>query len=295
MKRLLWVIQIFFILVLSAPFALLPLRWALKAGEYLGLFIFHIWGGRRKIAIENMRKSVDAGAIRLEGTPELAIKENFKNMGRSLVEVIKIYYGLGRKIIDSVVVEGIEHAIKANSKGKGIMLITGHCGNWEIMALAGSAKFKGFSVLARPLNNKFINRFVEITRKRYGNNIIYKEGALRDILNTFRTGGTVGILMDQSVLAVEGYIIDFLGRGAWTTKMPALIARKYEAAVVPVFIHRQGNGHKIIIYPEIELSHSENKEQAVIEDTKKFSGYIENYIKEHPTEWLWIHRKWKRV
>jgi len=101
--------------------------------------------------------------------------------------------------------------------------------------------------------------------------------------------------MDQSVLADEGYVIDFLGRGAWTTKMPALIARKTGAAVVPAFIHRAGNGYKLIFYPAVELSNLDDKEQAVIEDTKRFSGFIERYIREHPSEWLWIHRRWKRV
>ncbi|MEK7852919.1 MAG: lysophospholipid acyltransferase family protein, partial [Planctomycetota bacterium] len=96
-------------------------------------------------------------------------------------------------------------------------------------------------------------------------------------------------------LSDEGYVIDFLGRGAWTTKMPALIARKTGAAVLPAFIHRTQKGHKIKIYPAVELSDIADKEKAVIEDTKRFSGFIERYIKEHPSEWLWIHRRWKRV
>jgi KDO2-lipid IV(A) lauroyltransferase len=101
--------------------------------------------------------------------------------------------------------------------------------------------------------------------------------------------------MDQAVIPSEGYVTDFLGRGAWTTKTPALIARKTGAVVLPAFIHRTAKGHKITIFPKIELSPGDDMEKAVKEDTKNFSRAIEEYIKEHPSEWLWIHRRWKRV
>jgi KDO2-lipid IV(A) lauroyltransferase len=77
--------------------------------------------------------------------------------------------------------------------------------------------------------------------------------------------------------------------------MPALIARKTGASVLPVFIHRENHGHRIKCYPEVELSPADDKEEALRTDTARFSGFIEEYIREHPAEWLWIHRRWKRV
>jgi KDO2-lipid IV(A) lauroyltransferase len=222
-------------------------------------------------------------------------RETFKNFGKSFVEIIKVYYGFGGKIIDSVDVEGVETFKKAKSKGKGILFITGHCGNWELMAITMSVKLLGVAVVARPINNPYINKFIENVRQNYGNSVIYKQGALKTIIRTLKNNGCVGILMDQAVIPAEGYVIDFLGRGAWTTKMPALIARKTGAAVLPVFIHRTNMGHRMKIYPEVELSKIVEMESAVLEDTKNFSGCIENYIYEHPAEWLWIHRRWKRV
>jgi len=267
--------------------AVLPL----KFGELFGILLFYIWGSRRKIAINNIEKSSLGSRLSAFDTA----KKSFQNLGRSIAEIIKIYYGLGSGIIDSVKFEGLENFEKAKAKGKGILIITGHCGNWELMAIASSVKVMGVSGVARQINNPYINRFVEKTRQKYGNSIIYKKGALRGIIEKLREGGCVGILMDQAVLSDEGYVIDFLGRGAWTMKTPALIARKTGAAVLPAFIHRTANGHKIKIFEEIELSGALNKEDAVLEDTMRFSGFIESYIKEHPSEWLWIHRRWKRV
>jgi len=287
MKRAVWFLEACLYIALSIPLAVFPLRF----GEFLGSLLFYLWRSRRKIAIENIEKS----GVRGQGLGVRDIaKETFRNLGRSFTEIVKIYYGIGSGIIDSVKIEGVENLDNARAKGKGILFITGHCGNWELMATA-SAKLLPFYGIARQINNPYINKLIERIRQRYGTSVIYKKGALKAVMKVLKNNESVGILMDQAVLSDEGYVIDFLGRGAWTTKMPALIARKTGAVVLPAFIHRTDKGHKITIYPEVELSAIADKEKAVIEDTKKFSGFIERYIKEHPSEWLWIHRRWKRV
>jgi len=295
MKKAVWIIEIGLFIVLSVPLAILPLRLALKVGDMLGLLLFHVWGSRRRIAIDNLSKCVLAGAIHITEPAETIIRKNFINLGRSFIEILKIYYGLGEKIIRSVRIEGLEHFKTAQSKGKGILLLSGHCGNWELLAIAISLKISSVAGIARPINNPYVNKIVERVRRKYGNKVIYKKGALKPIMKKLKDNEGVGILMDQAVIPEEGYVLDFLGRGAWTTKTPALIARKTEAAAVPVFMHRHDGGHTITLYPQVELSGNNDRETAVKEDTAKFSSYIENYIKEHPTEWLWIHRRWKRV
>ncbi len=292
MKKAVWLLEAGLFIVLSIPLAILPFKWSMKAGELFGLLLFYLWGSRRKIAIENIEKS----EVKSQKSEVRSIaRETFKNLGKSFVEIIKVYYGFGGKILDSVDIEGIENFNKAKSKGKGILFISGHCGNWELMAITNSVKLSGIAVVARPINNPNINKFIEKVRQKYGNSVIYKQGALKTIIRTLKNNGCVGILMDQAVIPDEGYVLDFLGRGAWTTKMPALIAKKTSAAVLPVFLHRTNKGHRMKIYPEVKLSKIVDMESAVLADTKNFSGFIEKYIREHPAEWLWIHRRWKRV
>ncbi|HMK59541.1 MAG TPA: lysophospholipid acyltransferase family protein [Dissulfurispiraceae bacterium] len=295
MKKVKWFLEAAAVLAVSFPFAILPRPVAFRSGELLGLLAYAIWGSRRKIAIDNIEKAVQAGGITLTEPAAAIARKSFMNLGRSLTEIIKIYFGFGKSLIDSIEVEGFEHYLRAKEKGKGILFITGHCGNWELTALGFGARVAPLAVIARVQNNPYLNRIVEKARSRYGNRVIYKQGALMAILSELRRNGVVGILMDQSVLPEEGYIIDFLGRGAWTTKIPALLARKRGAAVIPAFIHREGNRYMGKIYPDVQLSGEKDDEKAIIEDTKKFSGYIEDYIRKHPSEWLWIHRRWKRV
>ena len=101
--------------------------------------------------------------------------------------------------------------------------------------------------------------------------------------------------MDQSVVSSEAVIADFLGKKDHLMKTPAIIARKTGAPVLPVFIKRLKNGHIIEFQEEIALDTAEDYEQAVYNDTVRFSGYIEEYIKKNPAEWLWMHRRWKRI
>jgi len=293
MKRAVWFFEFIVFVIVSIPFAILPLKWSKKAGELLGLFVFYLWQSRRRIAIQNLNAVIASGALSFS-EPEKIIRDNFKNLGKTFSEVVKLYYNRGRRIIDAVEIEGIEHVRDALMKGKGILIITGHCGNWELMAIT-ALKLQAISVVARPVDNPYINSFVERVRKQYGNGVIYKRGALKPILHALKNNEIVGILMDQAVKRDEGFVIDFLGIGAWTMKMPALIARKTGAAVLPAFIHRTERGHKIIINPAVELSTAEDRDAAVVEDTKRFSSYIEEYLRQHPTEWLWIHKRWKRI
>jgi Kdo2-lipid IVA lauroyltransferase/acyltransferase len=295
MKRVVWLFEVFALFILSLPIALLPLRWALKTGEKLGLLLFYVWKSRRKIAIENLSMLVSSGALQISEPVVKLIKDNFRNLGKSSVEVIKIYYGLGQKIFRSVSIEGINNMERAKSKGKGMLFLTGHCGNWELIAMVASLKLSELAVVARPLDNPYLNNIIEGARGKYGNRVIPKKGALKSIIRVLRSNGCVGILMDQAVTRNEGFITDFLGRGAWTSKVPATIARKTGAAVLPAFIHRTGRGHVIKVYPDVDLSRSEDSETAIREDTIRFSSFFEDYIREHPEEWLWIHRRWKRV
>ena len=295
MKRLLWLLESVLFIFLSLPFAILPYKVSLNVGAMLGTALFYAWGSRRKIAVENIEKSVRLGAIKINGPSEKTAKESFANLGRAFAELVKMYYGLADKIIGDVEVNGLDNFQQAKAKGKGVITITGHCGNWELLATAFGVRVNTAAGVARAQNNPYLNKIIENARARYGNSLIYKKGALKGILTELKKKNVVGILMDQSVVKDEGFIIDFLGRGAWTTKMPALIARKTGAPVVPVFLHRDGKRHVMTIHPEIRLSEDEDAEKALIEDTKRFSGFIEDYIRQHPEEWLWIHRKWKRV
>jgi KDO2-lipid IV(A) lauroyltransferase len=213
----------------------------------------------------------------------------------SLIETCRLYHGRGEEVIERIEVRGRENLEAARSRGKGVVILTGHCGNWELAALALSRHFNAtMSVVARRQNNPWLNRMVEKMRLRYDNMIIYKDNAFRNMLAVIRKNGLIGLLVDQAVFPEEGALVDFLGRKAWASKAPVLLARKSGTAVVPAFIHREADRHVIDIYPELTFS-GEKSDKSVAADVQKYSSVIENYIIRHPVDWYWVHRRWKRA
>jgi Kdo2-lipid IVA lauroyltransferase/acyltransferase len=298
LKEIRWYLETALFLVLSFAFALLPLKLALGAGRWLGRLFFLLIARRRSVAIENIAASLPF----LErqpgwggGSAGSIARETFENLGRCVAEICKIYHGRGRALIDAVEFRGLEHYEAAAAKGKGVAFITAHCGNWELLALSFGVRFHELSVVARPQDNRHLNSVIERVRKGYGNGVIYKAGALRAMFAAFKKQEIVGMLIDQAVRPDEGALIDFLGRPAWAIKLPALIAHKSGAPMIPTFIHREGGRHVVTMSPEFMPSQSSDPDLRAAEDAAGHARYLERYIVEHPAQWYWIHRRWKRA
>lgn len=300
MKKIIWMLQVAVLYGFTWVVALVPEGLSQRFGVGAGLLMRRVLASRRRIAEENISRVLDYMRAQPEWTcsiptAEGIAREVFCNLGRSLVETCRLYHGKGDGLIDRIDVRGMEHYDAARAMGKGIIFLTGHCGNWELVALAYARLFKEpLSVVARRQNNPYLNAMVERMRMHYDNTVIYKDNALRNMISVIRKNGTVGLLVDQTVFPEEGYLIDFLGRPAWASKAPVLLARKTGVPIVPAFIHREADHHVIDIYPAIVFEGDTN-EQGWQEDVKAYSRTIERFIVAHPTQWYWVHRRWKRT
>jgi KDO2-lipid IV(A) lauroyltransferase len=276
-------------LLLTLPVAVLPYRAAVCTGEIFGLVLHRFWRSRRRIAVANVRGAVERGSLEVPGSPDVVVRENFRFMGRYAADIVKVFYGLGEHVIRSIRFTGLDHFQRAHGRGAGVILVSGHCGNWELMALALSLHIGTVHGVARRQSNPLVDRFIVRARERYGSRIVYKRGALRAFLSVLKQGGTVGVLMDQAVLPEEGVLVDFLGAPAWTTRLPVTVARRTGAALVPVFLRLTPEGYECTLQSEIPLSGGD------ADDTQRLVAPIEDFIRRNPEQWLWIHRRWKRA
>lgn len=300
MKKTLYLIHatIFYVLTLIA--ACIPSSISYRLGALAGSLIPLLVPKRRRIAVENISRALPFMRAhplwdRTYDNAERIASETFRNLGRSLMEVCRLYHGRGKGIIGSIEVRGREHYEAARAEGKGLLLLTGHCGNWELLALALSSILgEGMSVVARRQNNPFLNQMVERMRMRYNSRVLYKQGALRGILTALKKGEMVGILADQAVFPEEGALIEVLGRKAWASKAPAVIALKSGAPLVPVFIHREGERQVITFHPA-HLFSGDMSDEGIRLESQALSRCVEDFIVAHPTQWYWVHRRWKRA
>ena len=273
---------------------LIPLRLTAAAGKALGIVLMHLLARERRRAVKNIADSMPSlkkcdGWQRCGGTPENIARAAFANLGIACIELIKLYFGRGEQIIDSVTFEGIENYRQAHAHGKGVILISGHCGNWELMGITVCRHLDPLSVVAKQQSNSLFNGVIEKLRNRYGSSVIYSKGAAKKIFFALRKEGIVGIIIDQVVAPSEGEIVEFLGRRAWMTNSPSAIAEKTGSPIVPFFIHRENGGHKVTISPPIYPADFASAGDV----TNKLNAAIEEYICNHPDEWLWMYNRWK--
>jgi KDO2-lipid IV(A) lauroyltransferase len=240
----------------------------------------------RRVAMRNLELAMPAAS--LEERRRIA-DGAFHSVARMLVAVARFPSIDRANAGEWIHYEGYEHFERALARGRGVLFATAHLGNWELSAFAHALMSKPMYVVVRPLDNPLIDRLVARRRTMSGNRIIEKKDYARGILKALAANEAVGILADQNSSLEEGVFVDFLGTPACASTGLARLAAHSGAAVIPGFafwseIERR---YTLRFYPEIEITGSAG------EDTRRVQGAIEAAIREHPEQWLWIHRRWK--
>ena len=185
--------------------------------------------------------------------------------------------------------DGLEHYLEAKKRGRGILFATAHFGNWELSAFAHALMTEPMHIMIRPLDNPGVDKLVEDRRQLSGNHLIIKWDSARAVLRALHQNEAVGVLIDQNTSPEEGVFVDFFGTPACANIAFAKIAAKTGAAVIPGFaVWSEAEGKYILkFYPPLEISGD------AAEDTRRLHAVLEQVIREHPGQWLWIHRRWK--
>jgi len=280
----------FKIIVLCFSFlGIIPKHWGDRLGCLLGRVFYILDAKHRKIAIQNLTYAFDKDSSQ---TRELSLKV-FENLGKILFEIAWSLRLEEEGFFKYFKIDGLSHIRDAYQKGKGVLILTAHYGNWELLSIIGAMMGYPFSVVYRPLDFKPLNQFVVNYRNRFGGKLIHRRNALRKILRGLSRGELVVLLMDQSVDWYEGVFVDFFGHRTCTNKGMALLALKTEAPVVPAFLIREKFGFTGKFLPEIPLTKTGDKTKDLEINTKKYNKVIESVVRQYPEQWFWVHRRWK--
>lgn len=194
-----------------------------------------------------------------------------------------------------VVVGGVENFESARAKGNGVLFLTGHMSAWELAPFAHALYGHPLHFLVRAIKNQRVDALINRYRCLSGNQPIEKNKSARMVLKVLGDGGTVGILSDHNTSQEEGVFLDFFGVPASSTSGLARIALRTGAAVVPGFLSwdYQRKIYCLQFQPSIELVRTGNEDADVRENTARFMRVIEDYVRQHPDQWLWVHKRWK--
>jgi Kdo2-lipid IVA lauroyltransferase/acyltransferase len=194
-----------------------------------------------------------------------------------------------------IVLDGHENYLEALKRGKGVLILTGHLGAWELSSFAHAVFGYSCHFLARPIQNRRVDALVNHYRRLSGCRVIDKNDSARAMLRILRDGGAIGVLSDQNTSLEEGVFVPFFGFLASSTAGLARIALRTNAAVVPgyAFWDEAAQRYRLRFEPAVEMVRTGDETADVRANTAQFMKVIENFVREHPDQWIWIHKRWK--
>jgi KDO2-lipid IV(A) lauroyltransferase len=279
-----------FIVGLSHLARRVPLTASSRLGSALGDAFYYGSPQYRSVALSNLR-----WAFGNEWPEEKIVRvarEAFRNIGKSAIEFLRMPALTDSDILRLTAYEGREHLDAALARGKGCLLVTAHFGNWELMAARMSLDGYKLSVIARDADDADANRIINTIREDRGYRVFSRDGSMKPVLQALHRNEFLGILIDQN--NTKGIFVPFFGKLAATATGPAALARSTGAAIVPAFSIRQPDDtHLISLQPALNLEFTEDKEADLHRATALITAVVEQAVRDHPDQWLWIHNRWK--
>jgi Kdo2-lipid IVA lauroyltransferase/acyltransferase len=274
--------------------SLLPLERALALGDHVGALLYYLLREPRRLALEHLEL---AFGDRLSPAQRQDIAQAaFQNSARSFCEAAKLD-AIRPHFDQYVTVEGWEHAEAISAGNRGAIVVTGHIGNWEL--LAAYFAHKGFPVtaIANRIHSRSLNSLVVEFRARHGVRTIVRRShsSAREIVRVLRRRGILAMLVDQDVKRTPSVSVPFFGRKARTPVAAASLAIRLNIPLVAVFSQRQPDGgQRLRILPPLPHPHSGDRHHDVIELTRRINQTVEDQILSHPDQWVWWHKRWRR-
>ncbi|GAA0559861.1 lysophospholipid acyltransferase family protein [Rhizomicrobium electricum] len=274
--------------VFMALFRALGIDVASAVGGFLGRHIYsRLPAGH--VARQNLKQAYPDKSPEEIDAIVLKVCENLGRVVGEYPHLDKLSVGPGGRIE----VEGAEHGYDAVARNKGVMLISGHFANWEVLVLTGNKLGYEGGFVYRPPNNPYVANWISRQRGKLGPTEQITKGAkgTRRIFTLLRRGKCIYMLVDQKTY--EGVGVPYFGREALTTPAPASLALKLGSALVPVACRRTEGAHfKVTIYPALEIAQQSDGDADVEALTAEITARVEAMVREDPTQWLWTHRRW---
>ena len=270
---------------------LVPRKLAQRMADLLGRILFSVVKKHRRIAIGNLTYAF--GHEKQPQEIEKIARQVFINLAKVVFEVGWSLHLKESQFAEYFKIDGYHHIKNAYEKGKGVLALTAHFGNWELLTVIGAMIKFPIDIVVRPLDFKPLDHFILNLRTRFGGKIIPKERSIHAIIRSLHRRDIVVLLMDQNVDWYEGVFVDFMGHRACTSKGLALLALKTGVPVIPVFMIREKSGFRAEFGPEIVTVKTGDRQRDIETNTQEYNRVIENFIRLYPDQWFWVHQRWK--
>jgi KDO2-lipid IV(A) lauroyltransferase len=280
------------VLVLVKILGLFPRPVARWLGACLGALAYLILPRLRNVGHRNLELAFPGKTP----TQRAAIlRQLYRNLGWLLAEFCQMPHYTRQNSISFLRYQGLEHYLAAQQLGRGVLIVTGHLGAWELSSFYHSLMGHPMSMVIRRLDNPRVDSLVNRIRCLHGNRVLHKDDFARGLLSAMRNAESVGILMDTNMTPPQGVFVPFFGTEACTASGLARVALKTNAAVLPGFMLWDEASRSYVLHfgRQIDLVRTGDDEADILTNTAVFTQVIESWIRRFPDQWLWVHRRWK--
>jgi Kdo2-lipid IVA lauroyltransferase/acyltransferase len=271
--------------------AWLPAGWARALALHWGWMLARVVRLRRTYVLATLARCFPE---KTEAERRAIYVENCRQQAQNLVELMRFAGGREAELGELVDVQGEEHVRSALERGRGVLILIAHYGNYDLMGLYAAKRF-GYplTIITKTLRNAELNALWWELRRKAGVNEVPAHNSYRTCVKVLKKNELVGFMLDQNRPAEQGVFVEFFGRTASTTPGLAFMSAQTGAPVVPVFMRRTAAGrHALEARPALEPP-ADRKEETLREHTARYTKIIEDEIRLHPEQWLWWHKRWK--
>lgn len=272
----------------------LPEKRALSIGERLGSFASKLVPKYKKVVQDNLRKVF--GDAWSEEVRQRVANRVFEFQGKNFVEFLLLSRFTEKQICEKIEIHNEHYLDGALGKGKGILLVSAHLGNWELGAAYFAAKGYPIREVVRPISNPFVEAFISNIKEKKGLNLLHRHAAnTGEYLRCLRENKILVLATDQYSGPV-GVLVPFLGHPSWTVCSYQILARRTGASVVPVFCVQENGGplrYSLFVEEPISLTFEGKRDQYLAHNARTVNQIIEKYIYKHPEQWFWMHQRWR--
>jgi len=217
-----------------------------------------------------------------------------KNLALVLLQVLRSSRLQISDLEKSVTFENREYVDKVLKEGKKIIFISAHYGNWELGATALSALIAETTFVHKKMNDSYFDDYLMKSRTKFKMKMVEKKGAIKYLIKALKQGNALGLMVDQNINPRDGIYIDFLGAKATQTAVPAYLARKFDATIIPLVINASPGKENVITFLDpIITAKTEDEEKDILESTQAQADTFAKVILAYPEPWFWCHKRWK--
>lgn len=277
---------------LLAVGGILPARIGYAKGWMTGSLAYLFAGRERRKILANLQKAF--GDEKSARELKHIARRTFIHFGVLLFELLKIPRLNPKRIRKTMTFEGLEMIQQTIASGRGVVIATGHIGNWELMGAAAAQLGIPVNVIARKINDERLNDLVIKLRAKAGIRTIMRESpdSAKQILRCLKRGEMLALLIDQDLRA-DGAFVPFFGRAAYTPVGAAALAQRAGALFAAAAVQRLGPGRHQVRVKEIKIDAGSERDRAIIDATARATAQLESWIREMPHQWAWNHNRWR--